>query len=116
MKKIVTYESFDQEEFATEEECRAYEEEYARKFKSFIECYSYYDVTMVEIAPPDTDDICESLNWIENSYSDSEYVRVKKVPPLEIIYLTEDYLGIYLPYKCGLYKYDDGDWQLCERL
>ena len=117
MKKIITYESFNQEEFATEEECRAYEEKYARKVKSFIECYSYYDATMVEIIPPDTDDIGESLNWIENSYSDSEYVRVKKIPSREIISFTENYLGIYLPDECGLYKYDDDNgWQLRERL
>ena len=115
MKEVKVYVAFDDEEFDTKAECEEYEKAAYDKLVELSECYSFYDENMnLFIAPvSEKSDVETMVEWVDDVYNGSEYVRMKQTPPEYVMRFLYNHLGYILPEEdCGLYRYNmnDDEW------
>lgn len=112
MREVITYVSFDEQEFDTKEECQEHETTIYNYLDNIASCYTFYKKNMETMLFAWPDDLEEGINSLDSLWNESEYVRVLREPDDKAFQFIIHYIGIRLPDKVGLYKYDyiDNNW------
>ena len=76
MRKVTMYYAFDDKEFDNYDMCFEYESKALMLMRSIEKKYSFYDKSMKEmIAPYESPDVEDWLDWLDDAYSCCTYIR-----------------------------------------
>lgn len=106
MKIVTTYIAYDESEFETMEECRAYEEYAWDMLMEILESVIISDDFSTVITPPDFYTLEEALDWFGNTFDHFTFIRVKTEIPSSAYAWQSNYFGYIFPQEVGFYGYD----------